>query len=131
MDANNGEVWAKLDAGTEEYYRLVNRPNFPLAHVLENIRAAAVGRPIVIQSLWMRVHDEPPPDEEIRAFCSHLAESQSAGGEFKLVQVYTIARRPAEEYVTPLAPAEVDTIAQAVRAETGIPTEVFYGSSGV
>ena len=25
MDANRGEVWAKLDAGTERYYRAVNR----------------------------------------------------------------------------------------------------------
>ena len=31
MDANNGEIWAKLDAGTEEYFRRVNRPNVPLA----------------------------------------------------------------------------------------------------
>ena len=25
LDANNGEVWAKLEAGTEEYYKLVER----------------------------------------------------------------------------------------------------------
>jgi len=25
LDANNGEIWAKLDAGTEEYYREVDR----------------------------------------------------------------------------------------------------------
>jgi len=46
MDRNNGEIWAKLDAGTEEYYRRVNRPNHPLSHVLDNITAAARVRPL-------------------------------------------------------------------------------------
>ena len=30
LDANNGEIWAKLDAGTEEYFQLVDRPNVSL-----------------------------------------------------------------------------------------------------
>jgi len=29
FDRNNGEIWAKLDAGTEEYYRLVDRTKIP------------------------------------------------------------------------------------------------------
>ena len=54
LDANNGEIWGKLDAGTEEYYRRSTArsqagrgPGEP--HV------AARQRPIVIQSLFMRL----------------------------------------------------------------------------
>ena len=41
LDRNHGEIWAKLDAGTEEYFRRVNRPNVPLTTVVDNILQAA------------------------------------------------------------------------------------------
>ena len=55
LDANNGEIWGKLDAGTEEYYQAVDRSKVKLAEVLENLVVAARKRPIVIQSLFMRL----------------------------------------------------------------------------
>ncbi|MFQ5430828.1 MAG: hypothetical protein ACE5E1_11015 [Phycisphaerae bacterium] len=78
LDENNGEIWAKLDAGTEAYFQQVNRPNFPLSHVLANILAAARERPIVIQSLWMRVHGEPPPETELDPPAKRRSPSQPA-----------------------------------------------------
>ena len=41
LDANNGEVWAKLDAGTEAYYQQIDRTTIPLRRVLDNITEAA------------------------------------------------------------------------------------------
>lgn len=128
MDENNGEIWAKLDAGTQEYYEIVNRPNYPLSHVLTNILETARVRPIVIQSLWMRVHGQPPPEEEIRAFAERLKEMVAAGAKLKLVQVYTIARQTTEEYATPLLRVELDAIASRVRDEVGVLIETYYGS---
>ena len=61
LDANNGEIWGKLDAGTEAYYREVDRTAIPLARVLENLTEAAQVRPIVIQSLFMRIRGEATP----------------------------------------------------------------------
>ncbi|MBX3396229.1 MAG: radical SAM protein [Phycisphaerae bacterium] len=127
MDENNGEIWAKLDAGTQEYYEQVNRPNFPLSHVLAQIREAAVLRPIVIQSLWMRIHGAPPPDEEVAAFAARLQAIQSAGGKLKLVQIYTIARHTAEKYASPLSPPELDNVASIVRQSIDTPLETYYG----
>jgi len=127
MDANNGEIWAKLDAGTEDYYQAINRPNYPLQHVLENIRAAAQQRPVVIQSLWMRVHDEPPPTSEIKAFCRRLQEIIDAGGKIKLIQLYTIARETTEEYATMLSNDQLDYLAAIVKKRLTVPIEVYYG----
>src|SRR5262245_23502323 len=73
LDANNGEIWAKLEAGTEEYFRLVDRTTIPFRQILENIAAAARVRPLVIQSLFMRVRGEPPAPGEPRASCDRLA----------------------------------------------------------
>ena len=118
MDENNGEIWAKLDAGTEAYYRKVNRPNYPLQHVMDNIIAAARVRPLVIQSLFMRLHDRPPDEAELLAYVDRLREITDASGRIAYVQVYTIARRPAEDYVTPLTGTELDRIVQLVRKRT-------------
>jgi wyosine [tRNA(Phe)-imidazoG37] synthetase (radical SAM superfamily) len=127
LDRNQGEIWAKLDAGTEAYYRFIDRTTIPFQRVLENITAAARVRPLVIQSLFMRVHEAPPDDQEITAYVQRLQEMTAAGGVIKLVQVYTVARPPAESFVTPLSVAEVDAIAERVRGEARLPAEAYYG----
>lgn len=127
LDENNGEIWAKLDAGTAEYFKLIDRTPISFTQMLENITAAARVRPLVIQSLFMRVAGEGPSPAELAAFCDRLREIVLAGGKLSLVQVYTVARRPAEGFVAPLADAEVDAIAQMVRERTGVPAAPFYG----
>lgn len=125
MDANNGEIWAKLDAGTEEYYQLINRPNVPLQVVLENILDAARSRPIVIQSLWMNVYGEPPPHDEVDAFAQRLSDIVRDGGEIRLVQIYTIARRTTEPFVAPLDQNALAEIADRVRARVPLPITIY------
>lgn len=127
LDSNDGEVWAKLEAGTEEYYRLVERTTIPFRQVLDNIAAAAKVRPLVIQALFMRIRGEPPSAAELEAFCDRLNEVTASGGRLKLVQVYTVARRPAESFVAPLTDAEVDAIVELVRTRTGLNTQAYYG----
>jgi wyosine [tRNA(Phe)-imidazoG37] synthetase (radical SAM superfamily) len=127
LDDNNGEVWAKLDAGTEPYYKLVERTVIPFKRVLDNILAASKLRPLVLQSLFLRINGDPPSAKEIDEYVQRIREIQSAGGKIKLVQVYTVARPPAESFVTSLADSEVDAIAAKVRAGTGVPAECYYG----
>jgi wyosine [tRNA(Phe)-imidazoG37] synthetase (radical SAM superfamily) len=129
LDGNNGEIWAKLEAGTDAYYHLIERTPIPFRQILDNITAAARVRPLVIQSLFMRVNGEPPPREELEAFCDRLNEITTAGGQLKLVQIYTVARRPAESYVLPLTDAEVDDIAALVNARTGLAATGYYGGT--
>jgi wyosine [tRNA(Phe)-imidazoG37] synthetase (radical SAM superfamily) len=128
LDANGGEIWAKLDAGTEDYYRLVARSAVPWRQILSNLSEAARGRPIVIQSLWMRIRGEPPPPAELAAYCDRLREILGSGGQVKLVQIHTVARKPAESSVAALANTAVDAIADLVRDRTGLPTAAFYGA---
>jgi len=130
LDANQGEIWAKLEAGTEAYYQLIERTTIPFRRVLENITAAARVRPLVIQSLWMRVAGEPPTAAELSAFCDRLCEIIAAGGAISLVQVYTVARKPAESNVQALSDPEVDAIVELVASRTGLPAAAFYGTSG-
>jgi len=130
LDANGGEIWAKLDAGTEEYYQLVARSAIPWRQILDNVRDAAKVRPIVVQSLFMRMRGEPPRPEELAAYCDRLTDILAAGGRIKLVQVHTIARKPAEDWVTALSKAEVDAIAGLVHGRTALPVAAFEGEMG-
>ena len=127
LDANQGEIWAKLDAGTAEYFRLIDRTTIPFRQILDNIQAVARVRPLVIQSLFMRVNGEPPSPAECEAYCERLREIVAAGGQIKLVQIYTIARRPAESFVSPLSKMEVDALTALVRTRTGLVAEPYYG----
>jgi wyosine [tRNA(Phe)-imidazoG37] synthetase (radical SAM superfamily) len=129
LDAANGEIWAKLDAGTEAYYRIVARTAVPFARILENLRDAARVRPIVIQSLFMRIHGQGPSRAELEAYCDRLNAITDAGGRIKQVQIHTIARPPAENWVTPLWNTEIDSLAAFVRGETGLPTDTFGGKA--
>ncbi len=126
LDANNGEIWAKLEAGTDAYYHEIERTTIPLSRVLENITTAAKARPVVIQSMFLQMHGEPPTRAELEAFCDRLNEITRSGGKIKLVQVYTVAREPAERWVTALSNKEVDAIVEMVRKRTGLLAEAFY-----
>jgi wyosine [tRNA(Phe)-imidazoG37] synthetase (radical SAM superfamily) len=128
LDANQGEIWAKLEAGTEAYYQQVDRSTVPFRRILDNITEAAKVRPLVIQALFLRMHGQPPSAEELEAFCDRLNEIVAAGGHISLVQVYTVARTPTESWVTPLSDAEVDAIVALVRRRTGLGAEPFYGT---
>lgn len=125
LDENNGQIWAKLDAGTEEYYRLIERTTIPFQRILDNITNAAQIRPLVIQSLFMNVDGVAPDAAEIRAFCDRLNEVTSAGGKLDLIQIYTVARPPAESFVTSLTESQLENIAATVRLSTGLTVAVF------
>ncbi len=128
LDAVDGEIWAKLDAGTEAYYREVARSAVPFQQILDNLRQAAKARPIVIQSLLMRIHGEPPSPAEQAAYGDRLGEILAAGGRIKLVQLHTVARRPDENWVAALSDVELAAAAERVRRRTGLPVAT-YGPS--
>jgi wyosine [tRNA(Phe)-imidazoG37] synthetase (radical SAM superfamily) len=126
MDENNGEIWAKLDAGTKEYFTKVNRPRESFGRILDNILNAARVRPLIIQSLWFRIDGNMPPDEEIEAYCGRLNNLISKGGQIQVIQLYTIARDPAEASVSPLSDDELDRIASSIKIRVPLSLEVFY-----
>jgi len=125
---DGGAVWAKLDAGTEAYYYAINATNVPFTRILDNLARAGRRFPLVIQSCFLRVFGVGPDDAEIGAYIGRLRDLRAAGAQLTGVQVYTVSRPPAERFVSSLTPAEVDTIAEAVRAAIpALPVETYYG----
>jgi wyosine [tRNA(Phe)-imidazoG37] synthetase (radical SAM superfamily) len=125
MDGHNGEVWAKLDAGTEAYYQQVNRSHIFYERILKNITATAQVRPVVIQSLFLKLHGAIMPAEELAAYCARLQDILAAGGQIREVHAYTLARPTTESYASRLSAGELDTLAAAIREKTGLTVAAF------
>ncbi len=125
MDANNGEIWGKLDAGTEGYYRLVNRTSIRFERILKNLLETARVRPIVIQSLFLRVYGEAMPEGELLAYCDRLNELVRDGAKIKEVHAYTVARPTPEAYATALGANALETIGETIRRKTGLTVFTF------
>ncbi len=125
MDANNGEVWGKLDAGTEEYYKLVNRTTVRFGRILRNLIETAKIRPIVIQSLFLKVNGEVMPAQELEAFVERIKEIIQAGGQIREVHLYTIARPTPVDTVTSMTREELEAAAGVVRKNTGLKVLTF------
>jgi wyosine [tRNA(Phe)-imidazoG37] synthetase (radical SAM superfamily) len=127
LDQHGGEVWAKLDAGTDGYYHQVERSKVSLSRVLANITECARVRPLVIQALFMRLHGQSPAPQEIHAWLERLREITAAGGKLSRIQVYTTARHTSEAFVSALPDAEIDAIVGGARA-LGLRADGFYSA---
>jgi len=123
--AAGGDVWAKLDAGTADYFARVCGTQVPYAKVLANLKETARRHPITLQTCLFAMNGAPPPDDEIAAYTGHVREIAD-GGRLRGVQIYTVARPPAESYVTPLSAEALEAVAARVRAAVpGVPVAVY------
>ena len=118
------ELWCKLDAGTEDHFHRVDGTRLPFRRILDNLLAVARERPIVIQGMFVAMDGAEPPDAEIEAYAARLREIVEKGGRIDHVQVYTVARRPADARVEALRDERLERIAERVRAE-GLRVEVY------
>ncbi|MCF0234403.1 MAG: hypothetical protein HUK22_05415, partial [Thermoguttaceae bacterium] len=125
--AAGGEIWAKLDAGTPERYRAINRSAVPFEKILENIRFAAARWGVKIQTAALEWDGEKPTVAGVRAYCAAVREI-AAAGRVSEIQFYTVARVPQDARAIALSNAEMDALAAEIRAQTGLDVPVFYSS---
>jgi len=125
MMRHNGEIWAKLDAGTPDQYNRINRSAVPYSVVLENLEMVSRKFPIVIQSIFLRENGVSPTEEEVAAYIRRLKQITQSGGKINRVQIYTVARLTLESWVQPLSETELNAISHQVATETGLAVETF------
>ena len=110
------ELWCKLDAGTEAYFQVVDGTRLPFRRILDNLLLVARERPIVIQALLLALDGAGPDEAEVGAWVERMREIVAGGGRIDHVQVYSVARRPADPRCGPLAPERLEAIAARARA---------------
>lgn len=124
--ALGGATWGKLDAGTEDYFHLVSGTKLAFWRVLENLGTAARRWRLVLQCMFMQWEGAGPDDDEIAAWAGRIRDILAQAGTIEQVQVYSVARVPADPRVGVLPLARLQQIAEAARA-TGVPVSVYPG----
>jgi len=129
--SRNGEVWAKLDAGTESWYQRVNVSRVSLDRIESNLIALGKDHPFKIQSFFCETRDPSQPtgtrgwdEAEITAWLDRLGRIRASGARILEVQLYTLARRPAEAFIQPVSGPFLSSIRDKVEA-AGIPAHVY------
>lgn len=125
IDELGGQVWAKLDAGTEPYFHFVDGTTRSFDAILRNLATLAAQQPVVLQSMFLRFQGQGPSDAEIQAYWGRVADLVAVG-TVQEVQVYSIARVPANPQLDLLPTEQLERIAQGVRA-LGVPAQVYPG----
>ena len=122
MLQNNGEIWAKLDAGTPEFYQTISRSSVPFQTICNNLIHFTQDFPVVIQTCFLALHGKEPSTDEVQRYAERLNEL----GKVLHVQNYTVARNTPENWATPLDNHQLDNIAETVRQLTGLEVRTFY-----
>ena len=97
----NLNIWLKLDAGTNFWYKKMNRSVLPFEKIIEKTKEFAASAPVTIQTMICAVDGEGPSKEEADAWENLLVGLVSAGNAkgnscIRKVQIYGKAR-PAPE----------------------------------
>ena len=117
-------IWLKVDAGTEGWYKKINRAqNCDFSLLLNRIREFSALAPFIVQTMICQVEGQPPSQEEEEAWAKLVTELATPG-KLRSVQIYGKARPSPED---PLAEA-LDLSFLEKRAGVlppSIPVEVF------
>lgn len=121
------EIWAKLDAGTQGYFETIAGTSLSLDRIVKNITIAAKRFEITIQCLLPTVDGSDAGDDEIRAIADRVNEVTNAGGNIRLFQLYTTARKPSNPRIGMVPDFRLDQMATVLRSSIHVPVEVYYG----
>ncbi len=111
----NGEVWFKLDAGTQEGIARINDVNLnPQGHI-QRLKNCAEVCPTYIQTCMFALDGQPPPESEISAYLALIGQVKEV---IQGVHLYGIARPSMQAEAERLSrlPAEwLKEVAQRIR----------------
>jgi wyosine [tRNA(Phe)-imidazoG37] synthetase (radical SAM superfamily) len=122
--SKHGEVWAKLDAGTEAWYQKVNISRVSLDRIEANLVALGKAHPFKVQSFFCTIGGKGWDEMEVEAWLGRLSRIKESGARILEVQIYTLARRPAEAFVHPVTAEFLEEMRERVEA-LGVSANVY------
>ncbi len=124
LRVRGGIVWAKLDAGTNDYFQWICGTRLSLDRICANILEAAKEDPVHIQAMFLQKDGEAASEEELDSWAQRLQELVEGGARIERVQVYTVARKPADPTLEALSVTQLEAIADRARA-LGLMAEIY------
>ena len=125
VQAHKGQIWAKLDAGTDEGLKRFNRTPMVMKRLVRNLVALACPGPLTIQTMLCRDEDGPISLDEVTAIGARLKEISEQGGNVEQVQVYTVARPTPDAAVQALSVEELKERAELLRQVQPYPVSIY------
>jgi histidinol dehydrogenase len=125
------DIWIKLDAGTEAWYRRIDRSGLDFGRLQAGIAAFLAAAPAAVQTMLCAVGGSPPPAEETAAYLARAVELAS-GGRISRFQLYGKARPAPEDPLAEALPrSALDERAVALSAALAsaglaVPVETYY-----
>jgi histidinol dehydrogenase len=136
------DLWLKLDAGTEDWYREIDRSAIPFDSLIAGIQAFAEAAPCTLQTMLCKVQGNPPPPGEEAAWETLVLDLAGRGGGpaaagehppagVRAVQIYGKARPgPLDPLAEPLDESFLRARAASLRSALAglgkhIPVEVY------
>ncbi|HMA95100.1 MAG TPA: radical SAM protein [Polyangiaceae bacterium] len=121
-----GQVWFKLDAGSDQGMRNTNSAATRLSRHVRRLEIVAKLCPTHVQSCWFRRAGRDPDEAEVQGFVNTLSELQAKGVPIRGVQLYTLAReshQPEAPLLGPVDPGWLESLGAKVAA-IGFPAQV-------
>lgn len=119
LAAGRGEVWFKLDGGTDAFLARFNGDRVGAQRRERNLALAARLAPTWVQTMALAWNGEPPPEREREAYLALLGRVLAGGSRLEGVHLYGLAR-PSHQVeapdLSPLDPAWMEAFADRIRA---------------
>ncbi len=119
----NGEVWFKLDAGTEAGFERINSIHMRPSAVIKRLRTCAGRCDTWVQTCVFALDGVPPDQREVQAYLGLLEQVADVA---KGVLVYGVVRQsyqPEAPRISAVPQAWLDNLVQGIRA-LGLPVRV-------
>jgi histidinol dehydrogenase len=118
-------VWAKLDAGNDELFRIMSGTRFSLERIVQGILVFARLEPVVVQTMLCEVAGRRPSEGDMHDYARLIVRLVREGARIDELHLYTFARPTPDGQCAALSDEELVKHADLVRGVTRLPVRVF------
>jgi histidinol dehydrogenase len=125
------DIWLKLDAGTPNWYQMINRSEIPHDRLITKIKEFAALAPFTIQTMFCAVDGKTPPLDETHVWENLVVGLAAiAAGKISKIQIYGKARPSpddpkAQELPVTYLEERAASLKKALGDASQIPIEIY------
>jgi len=123
------DIWLKLDAGTSQWYQLINRSEIPHDKLIAKMKEFAALAPFTVQTMLCSVDGKAPPPDEAQAWETLMVKlaaiAANGAGKIRAVQIYGKARpSPDDPKAQELPVAYLEDRAASLKQALGLSAQI-------
>jgi wyosine [tRNA(Phe)-imidazoG37] synthetase (radical SAM superfamily) len=126
LTEKNGEIWTKLDAGSEAWFQKINVTPYSLEKIQSGIELTIVDFPVCIQTLFCQIDTDVPSEQEIILYMDRVRRIYEKNpANLREVQLYGVIRHTARPRVFPVEKSFLEAIARKLRQIIPVKIKVY------